>query len=131
MRKRLESWNHRRLLSEAAGVWRKLDIVIASAIVEHIPYPRQVILGLLSALSPGVRAYFRTPAMASLIKLAARFGVAIDFIYPAHVHDMGQPLWENLLASLNVDDLGSFAHDHLSSKRISEFTPQGLWSLTY
>jgi SAM-dependent methyltransferase len=80
----------------------KFDIVVASAIVEHIPHPRQVILDLLDLLAPGGRAYFRTPAMASLVSLAARFGVDIDFTYPAHVHDMGQKFWENLLTSLNL-----------------------------
>jgi SAM-dependent methyltransferase len=86
-------------LPESAG---EFDVVIASAIVEHIPYPREIILGLLNSLRPGGRAYFRTPAMSSIIKFAARFGLAIDFTYPAHLHDMGQPFWENLLATLDV-----------------------------
>lgn len=81
----------------------EFDVVIASAIVEHIPHPREVILGLLNSLCPDGRAYFRTPAMSSIIKLAARFGVRIDFTYPAHVHDMGQPFWENLLTALDAD----------------------------
>ena len=78
------------------------DVVIASAIVEHIPYPCEIILGLLNSLRPGGRAYFRTPVMSSIVQLAARLGVKIDFTYPAHVHDMGQPFWENLLATLDV-----------------------------
>jgi 2-polyprenyl-3-methyl-5-hydroxy-6-metoxy-1,4-benzoquinol methylase len=78
------------------------DVVVASAIVEHIPYPRDIMLGLLNSLSMGGRAYFRTPAMSSLIKTAALFGVRIDFTFPGHVHDMGQPFWENVLAALCV-----------------------------
>jgi 2-polyprenyl-3-methyl-5-hydroxy-6-metoxy-1,4-benzoquinol methylase len=80
------------------------DVVIASAIVEHIPYPREIILGLLNSLRPGGRAYFRTPVMSSIIHLANRLGANIDFTYPAHVHDMGQPFWENLLVTLNLSD---------------------------
>jgi 2-polyprenyl-3-methyl-5-hydroxy-6-metoxy-1,4-benzoquinol methylase len=87
-------------LPEATG--GGFDVVVASAIVEHIPYPRDAILELLNALSMGGRAYFRTPAMSSLIKAAALFGVTIDFTFPGHVHDMGQPFWENLLAALGV-----------------------------
>jgi hypothetical protein len=79
------------------------DLVIASAIVEHIPYPRDTILGLLNSLRARGRAYFRTPTVASIIQLAGRFGVDIDFTYPAHLHDMGQAFWENLPASLGLE----------------------------
>jgi SAM-dependent methyltransferase len=78
------------------------DVVIASAVVEHIPYPRDVIVGLLKALRPQGRAYFRTPNVASIVQLAGRFGVHIDFTYPAHLHDMGQAFWENLPVSLGL-----------------------------
>jgi hypothetical protein len=79
------------------------DLVIASAIVEHIPYPRDTIVGLLKSLSAHGRAYFRTPTVASIVQMAGRFGVDIDFTYPAHLHDMGQAFWENLPASLGLD----------------------------
>jgi 2-polyprenyl-3-methyl-5-hydroxy-6-metoxy-1,4-benzoquinol methylase len=78
------------------------DVVVASAIVEHIPYPRDTMLGLLHSLGTGGRAYFRTPAMSSIIKTAALFGVTIDFTFPGHVHDMGQSFWENVLTVLGV-----------------------------
>jgi hypothetical protein len=79
------------------------DLVIASAVVEHIPYPRDTIVGLLKSLCAHGRAYFRTPTVASIVQLAGRFGVHIDFTYPAHLHDMGQAFWENLPASLGLD----------------------------
>jgi hypothetical protein len=79
------------------------DIVIASAVVEHIAYPRDTILGLLNSLCEHGRAYFRTPNVASIVQLAGRFGVHIDFTYPAHLHDMGQAFWENLPASLGLE----------------------------
>ena len=90
---------YQELPEEAGGGF---DVVIASAIVEHIPYPREIILQLLDSLCAGGRAYFRTPAMSSIIKIAALFGVNIDFTFPGHLHDMGQPFWENVLAVLGV-----------------------------
>src|ERR1700722_1131738 len=79
------------------------DLVIASAIVEHIPYPRDPLRGLLNPLGAHGRAFFRTPAVASNVRLPSRVGVHIDFTYPGHVHDMGQAFWENLLVSLGLD----------------------------
>lgn len=81
------------------------DVVIGSGIVEHIPYPREVVLGLLNALRTDGRGYFRTPVMSSIVKKASHFGLAIDFGYPAHVHDMGQLFWENLLTALEIRGL--------------------------
>jgi hypothetical protein len=89
-----------RELEEAGGGF---DLVIASAVVEHLPYPRDTILGLLNSLGAHGRAYFRTPTVASIIQLAGRFGVHIDFTYPGHLHDMGQAFWENLPVSLGLD----------------------------
>lgn len=83
------------------------DIVIASGIIEHIPYPREILLRLLYSLRPGGRAYFRTPAMSPVVWLAERLGIRLDFTFPAHVHDMGQSFWEQLLVSLGVD--GNFS----------------------
>ena len=78
------------------------NAVIGSSIIEHIPYPPEAIRDLLCSLRPGGRAYFRTPSVAAILKLASRFGIKIDFTFPAHVHDMGQSFWENLLTSLNI-----------------------------
>jgi hypothetical protein len=90
---------HRSLEGTGGG----FDLVIASAVVEHIPYPRDTILGLLNSLGAHGRAYFRTPNVASIVQLAGRFGFHIDFTYPAHLHDMGQAFWENLLVSLGLN----------------------------
>ena len=88
-------------VQEAGG---EFDVVIASAIMEHIPYPRDILISLLNSLGTQGRAYFRTPSMSSIVKLAARFGVYIDFTNPAHVHDMGQAFWENVLPSLGASN---------------------------
>lgn len=85
------------------GAENAYDVVLASAIVEHLPEPRDVILKLLKCIGPEGSAYFRTPAMRSLVRLAARLGVTVDFTYPGHLHDMGQAFWEGLLKSLRID----------------------------
>ena len=86
---------------ESAG--GEFDIAIASAIVEHIPNPRETVRGLLNSLAPAGRAYFRTPAMTPVIKFAARLGTHVEFTYPAHLHDMGQAFWENVLSTMSGD----------------------------
>lgn len=93
-----------RSLVEATANTSEFDVVIASAVMEHLPYPRDIFLRLLNSLSPIGRAYFRTPSMSSIIKTAARFGARIDFIFPTHVHDMGQSFWENATATLGVSN---------------------------
>jgi len=81
----------------------EFDIVVASAIIEHIPYPRGVLLDLLTSLRVGGGIYFRTPAVSSILRLASRLGMRLDFTYPEHVHDMGQAFWEQLLPSLGLN----------------------------
>jgi 2-polyprenyl-3-methyl-5-hydroxy-6-metoxy-1,4-benzoquinol methylase len=81
----------------------QFDVVIASGIIEHIPYPHDTLLQLLHSLRPGGRAYFRTPAMSPVVRLAERMGIRLDFTFPAHVHDLGQAFWENVLQSLGAD----------------------------
>ena len=81
----------------------EFDIVVASAIMEHIPYPRGVLLDLLDSLRVGGGSYFRTPAVSPMIRLASCLGARLDFTYPEHVHDMGQSFWEKLLPSLGLN----------------------------
>jgi hypothetical protein len=77
--------------------------VVASAILEHIPYPRSVLISLLDSLRAGGAIYVRTPAVSSMIRLAGHFGMRLDFTYPEHVHDMGQRFWENVIPSLGLE----------------------------
>jgi 2-polyprenyl-3-methyl-5-hydroxy-6-metoxy-1,4-benzoquinol methylase len=83
---------------------QEFDIVVASAVIEHIPSPRSALMALLNSLRAGGAIYFRTPAVSSLIRLTSRFGLQIDFKYPEHVHDMGQAFWEQLIPSLGLTD---------------------------
>jgi SAM-dependent methyltransferase len=76
------------------------DLVLASAILEHIPYPRESFIRLLSAVRPGGLFYARTPCMAALLRILQRIGLTVDFTYPAHFHDMGEDYWSNILRFL-------------------------------
>jgi SAM-dependent methyltransferase len=80
------------------------DLVVASAILEHIPRPRRDMTSLLNALRPGGVFYARTPSLVPLLTLSRRFGVRWDFTFPAHVHDLGQRFWGTILSHLSFED---------------------------
>ena len=78
----------------------RFDLVIASAILEHIPHPRRDLMQLLQALRPGGVFYARTPTVVPLLKLLRLVGVRSDFTFPAHVHDLGEKFWDGILGQL-------------------------------
>jgi SAM-dependent methyltransferase len=80
------------------------DLVIASAILEHIPHPRPDLIRLLEALRGGGVFYARTPSVLPLLRLLRAFGVRSDFTFPAHVHDLGGRFWGNILDRLPLGD---------------------------
>lgn len=71
----------------------RYDVILASAILEHLPAPLPVYTGLCERLEAGGRLYARTPWMAPLMRLLAPFGIRLDFTYPGHVHDLGGDFW--------------------------------------
>lgn len=77
---------------------QKFDIVLASAVLEHIPEPNGVIKALFGMIKPGGYFYARTPYMSNLIA----FMPFIDFVYPAHVHDMGASFWSQITKTFNL-----------------------------
>lgn len=79
------------------------DLVLASAILEHIPRPRRDLLLLLNALRPGGVFYARTPSVVPLLKVARLCGVPYDFTFPGHVHDLGQKFWASILRHLLLE----------------------------
>lgn len=80
------------------------DVVVASAIIEHLPEPRPALIDLLECLRPAGSAYFRTPALSAIAAVLARLGIKLELEYPAHCHDMGQRFWESILHTLGVAD---------------------------
>lgn len=71
----------------------KFDIVVASAVVEHIPRPKDIFLKLFSVVKKGGLLYFRTPYRYPLHKFAKHFKVDFDMLYPGHIWDFGGDKW--------------------------------------
>jgi SAM-dependent methyltransferase len=65
------------------------DLVLASAVLEHIPDAHPVIRRLLGLVSPGGSFYARTPWSVPLTRLVP----GLDLTFPAHVHDLGAGFW--------------------------------------
>ena len=83
-----------------------MDLVIASAVIEHIPQPKEVLIDLLSRLKLGGVFYARTPYVEPLSKVAGLLGARFDFTFPAHVHDLGPRFWNSILRL--IDHEGQF-----------------------
>jgi SAM-dependent methyltransferase len=75
--------------AEIAGGGREFDLVLASAVLEHVPDLRPLLAALLAAVAPGGAFYARTPAAVPLARLVP----GLDLGYPAHVHDLGSGFW--------------------------------------
>jgi SAM-dependent methyltransferase len=73
------------------------DVVLASAILEHIPSPREVLGRLLALVAPGGVFYARTPFAAPLLRVTRRLGLGGDFCYPGHLHDLGPRFWNQVI----------------------------------
>ncbi|HBZ57427.1 MAG TPA: hypothetical protein DEO88_18655, partial [Syntrophobacteraceae bacterium] len=78
-----------RSLDEAVGPF---DLILASAVLEHIPEVQPVFGQLFARLASGGICYARTPWVAPYMKRFKRF----DFTYPGHVHDMGAGFWNRV-----------------------------------
>lgn len=76
----------------------QFDLVLASAVIEHIPDASLTLNSLLDKLCAGGTLYARTPHSLPFMKLAKSLGGKYDFTFPAHVHDMGQDFWESYCA---------------------------------
>jgi len=80
------------------------DIIISSAIFEHIPFPGDIMIKLFELLSPGGIQYTRTPFIFPFIRIFKIFNKQIDFTYPAHLHDLGQYFWNNIYSIMGFTD---------------------------
>jgi len=80
----------------------EFDIIIASAILEHVKNPRQIISSLLEKISNKGILYARTPYSFPFYKGFKTFGLAFGMPYPGHLFDMGSFFWSNLLQTLNL-----------------------------
>ncbi len=65
------------------------EIVLASAILEHLPDLHDVLARLYDVIAPRGLFYARTPYALPLTHLFPR----LDLTYPAHLHDLGAEFW--------------------------------------
>ena len=86
----------RRTLSEISGAY---DLILASAILEHIPDAYASINRLLGAATAETFMYARTPYVLPF----ARMIRGLDVLYPAHVHDMGSAFWGKFVRTFQVE----------------------------
>jgi 2-polyprenyl-3-methyl-5-hydroxy-6-metoxy-1,4-benzoquinol methylase len=89
-------------------------LVIASAVIEHLPAPYAAINTLLGCLETGGVMYVRTPFMLPFIRLANLVGRKLDFSYPGHLHDLGAHFWNNFTANITVPGTYEIIHSRPS-----------------
>jgi SAM-dependent methyltransferase len=82
-------------LEDAPG---EFSLVLASAVLEHVPDLRDVLERLFARVAPGGFLYIRTPYVVPL----ARWLPGADLGFPAHVHDLGSEFWGRLPAVFNL-----------------------------
>ncbi len=80
----------------------EFDIVIASAILEHVKNPRQIISSLLQKMKKQGIFYARTPYSFPFYKGFKKLGKTFGMPYPAHLFDMGSFFWCDVLKTLNL-----------------------------
>jgi 2-polyprenyl-3-methyl-5-hydroxy-6-metoxy-1,4-benzoquinol methylase len=75
---------------------RGFHIIIASAIIEHLPNPSEELGELFSRLSEKGFFYCRMPYARPLFLLAKRLGIQYDMLYPGHIWDFPPEWFEKL-----------------------------------
>lgn len=91
---------------------QKYQIVIASAIIEHLPSPLQDIIDLFGVLQEGGIFYARTPYVLPFSKIFNSIGLKFDFQYPGHIHDLGSEFWNAIFEKLPIEG----EYEYLKSK---------------
>jgi len=91
---RTSAWELRRVdtLDDARGTY---DLVLASAILEHLPLPGAALDACLDRLAPEGLFYARTPWIEPLRRRLP----SLDFCFPGHLHDMGATFWDRAAAA--------------------------------
>ena len=86
---------------ESLNFFGKMDLVIASAVLEHIKIPKKTILLLFEQLKMNGKFYARTPYIFPFKSLLHKIGVNLKMEYPEHLFDMGNKFWNSILGTLN------------------------------
>ena len=97
----IESDDKRIRIKRVDQICEFYDIVIASAIIEHLSNPKKSLDMIMDLINDKGLIYIRTPYVVPLLKISNFFNVSYDFTYPAHLHDLGQEFWENFFTKNN------------------------------
>jgi ubiquinone/menaquinone biosynthesis C-methylase UbiE len=81
---------------------QEFDLIICSAILEHVPNINENIVIIFKLLSANGCIYFRTPYMIPFKKLLGKFQ---DMTYPAHIYDIGYDFYEFIASEYCVKTL--------------------------
>jgi methyltransferase family protein len=83
-------------LEEVSGPY---NLIIASAVLEHIPELHPVLCRLFTSVGLGGFFYARTPYIVPFARLIH----SLDFTYPGHVHDLGAGFWNRIGRTFGLD----------------------------
>ena len=89
---------------ESLDLVEKMDIVIASASLEHVKDPRKVLTRLLHQMKPNGKFYARTPYIFPFKYLIDKIGKRLDIGYPGHLFDMGNSFWNRVLETVEENN---------------------------
>jgi len=84
---------------ELSGVTELQTLILASAVLEHIPDLHGTLTVLNGMIEPGGYFYARTPYMTPFRRVLKSF----DLTYPAHVHDLGPSFWNRFVETFTLD----------------------------
>jgi len=84
---------------ELAEVREPQSLVLASAVLEHIPDMHNALATLFGLVAPGGWFYARTPYMTPFRRVLKGF----DLTYPAHVHDLGPSFWNRIAETFSLN----------------------------
>lgn len=73
---------------------QQFNIVIASAILEHLPNLREDFAKLKSLMKKESILYIRTPYKYPLFNVCRKLGITIDILFPVHIWDLGKKFFE-------------------------------------
>jgi hypothetical protein len=88
-----------RAASQLSDVHETFDLVMASAVLEHIPDLKPTMKALFERMSPDGWFYARTPYVLPMRRILPRF----DLMFPAHVHDLGPTFWNNVCRTFELN----------------------------
>jgi len=77
----------------------RYDVLLASAVLEHLPDVRDVVRRIAAAARPGALFWARSPYDVPL----ARLGLGLPVMWPRHLHDMGPAFWSRALEVFGVE----------------------------